>query len=223
VVRVRASRDAAIVYAPTRGLVEAIARALRESGVSVAPYHAGMTTDERRVTLERFLADEVRVVVATCAFGMGIDKPTVRLVVHWAAPSTPESYYQEAGRAGRDGGASRCVLLFHPGDAMLPRRQLDVTFPPERLVERLWADPSQRARQPAGVLTAVDRLAAELRPDRGTVDWSRVRRRKREAEKRIDAMMRYGGARDCRRRMLIGWFGETLRRCSGCDRCGKGS
>ena len=216
---VRATRDPAIVYAPTRGMVEALARALRDVGVSVAPYHAGMKPDERRITLERFLRDDVRVVVATCAFGMGIDKPTVRLVVHWSTPSTPESYYQEAGRAGRDGGPSRCVLFFHPGDAELPRRQLDVTFPPERFVERVWATPALRAGQPAGVLAAIDRLGEELRPDRRAVDWTGVRRRKREALRRLDAMVRYASSRDCRRRSLIGWFGESLRRCSGCDQC----
>ncbi|MBA2293050.1 MAG: RecQ family ATP-dependent DNA helicase [Gemmatimonadales bacterium] len=219
VVLVRASRDPAIVYAPTRGLVDGLTRVLREAGVDASPYHAGMTPDERRSTLERFLGDDLRVVVATCAFGMGIDKPDVRLVVHWSSPGTPESYYQEAGRAGRDGGASRCVLLHHPADDVTPRQQLDVTFPPERLVERAWADPSLRARQPAGVVASIDRLSAELRPDRGRVNWQGVRRRKREAERRLTAMMRYATARECRRRMLIGWFGETLRRCSGCDRC----
>lgn len=223
VVLVRTSGGACIVYAPTRGLVESLTRVLRDGGVVVAPYHAGMTPDERRDVLERFLDDRVRVVVATCAFGMGIDKPSVRLVVHWTIPSTPESYYQEAGRAGRDGCAARCVLFFHPGDAMMPRRQLDVTFPPERVVEGVWRDPGLRMRQPAGVLTAIDRLAAELRPDRGPVDWSAVRRRRREAERRIEAMLRYGGARTCRRRLLVDWFGEALPKCSGCDRCDKGS
>ncbi len=220
VVLVRASRDPAIVYAPTRGLVDGLTRVLREAGVNAAPYHAGMTPDERRATLERFLGDELRVVVATCAFGMGIDKPDVRLVVHWSSPGTPESYYQEAGRAGRDGAAARCVLLHHPADDVMPRKQLDVTFPPERLVERAWADPTLRARQQAGVVASIDRLSAELRPDRGQVNWQGVRRRKREAERRLTAMMRYATARECRRRMLIGWFGETLGRCSGCDRCG---
>ncbi|MEO5826498.1 MAG: RecQ family ATP-dependent DNA helicase [Gemmatimonadales bacterium] len=219
VVLVRSSRDPAIVYAPTRGLVDGLTRILREAGVDAAPYHAGMTPDERRSTLEQFLGGEFRVVVATCAFGMGIDKPNVCLVVHWSSPATPESYYQEAGRAGRDGAAARCVLLHHPADDVVPRKQLEVTFPPERLVERAWADTALRDRQPGGVVASIDRLAAELRPDRGRVRWQGVRRRKREAERRLTAMMRYATARECRRRMLVGWFGETLRRCSGCDQC----
>jgi ATP-dependent DNA helicase RecQ len=216
---VRRTGGAAIVYAPTRGLVEGLARLLVESGVSAAPYHAGMTPVERSSVLQRFLGDDVRVVTATCAFGMGIDKGAVRLVVHWAMPSTPESYYQEAGRAGRDRAPARCVLLWHPSDAVLPRRQLASTFPQERLLEQIWRDATLRPRQPAGVVAAADRLAAELRPERGTIDWSRVRRRRREADKRIDAMVSYASTRRCRRRTLLAWFGEHVERCSGCDRC----
>ncbi len=218
-VLVRTSRGAAIVYAPTRGLVEALARVLVEGGVAAAPYHAGMQQTERRDVLERFLDDRLRVVVATCAFGMGIDKSGVRLVAHWTLPSTPESYYQEAGRAGRDGQVARCVLFFHPADGALPRRQLEATFPPERLLEELWRDPALRSRHPAGVVSAADRLAMELRPDRGRVDWSAVRRRRREAERRLEAITAYARLRACRSRTLLAWFGETITRCAGCDRC----
>ncbi|MGH7523773.1 MAG: RecQ family ATP-dependent DNA helicase [Gemmatimonadales bacterium] len=216
---VRGTPGAAIVYAPTRGLVEGLTRVLVENGVAAVPYHAGMAQDERSASLSRFLADEVRVVVATCAFGMGIDKSSVRLVAHWTMPSTPESYYQEAGRAGRDRGPARCVLFHHAADCVLPQRQLATTFPPERLIEQLWNDPAVRARHPASVIAAADRLGAELRPDRGTVNWSAVRRRRREAARRIQAMVTYARARRCRRRTLLEWFGERLDRCSGCDRC----
>ena len=126
----------AIVYAPTRGLTESIARAVVTAGHRAAPYHAGLDRARRAAILDAFLDDRLDLVVATCAFGMGIDKPSVRLVVHWTLPPTPESYYQEAGRAGRDGEFARCVLLYHARDAELHRRQLDVTFPPARTLER---------------------------------------------------------------------------------------
>jgi hypothetical protein len=113
------------------------------------------------------------------------------------------------------------VLFHHPGDVVLPRRQLATTFPPERVLERLWRDPSLRARQPASVVAAADRLSAELRPDRGPVNWSAVRRRRREASRRIDAMVGYARTSRCRRRALLEWFGERLERCSGCDRCAR--
>ncbi|MES2305916.1 MAG: ATP-dependent DNA helicase RecQ [Gemmatimonadota bacterium] len=219
VAQVRASRDTVIVYAPTRGLTEGIARVLQESGVVASPYHAGLSSEARLDCLQRFLAGRIRVVVATCAFGMGIDKSDVRLVIHWTLPPTPESYYQEAGRAGRDGNSARCLLLHHPHDALMPRRQLATTFPPERTLEQLWRDPSTRARHPASILAAADRLAAELRPDRGRVDWSAVRRRRREAERRLDAMVAYARSAGCRRALLLGWFGERVVRCAGCDYC----
>src|ERR1051326_5176754 len=94
----------ALVYAPTRNLVEELSRVLQEAGFRAAAYHAGLTSTVRKQVLSRFLADELGIVVATSAFGMGIDKPNVRLVVHWTLPPTPEAYYQEAGRAG--GGAA---------------------------------------------------------------------------------------------------------------------
>ncbi|HEU5220117.1 MAG TPA: RecQ family ATP-dependent DNA helicase, partial [Gemmatimonadales bacterium] len=152
----------AIVYAPTRNLVEELARVLSNAGFRAAPYHAGLGAVARREVLTRFLTDQVGVVVATCAFGMGIDKPNVRLVVHWTLPPTPEAYYQEAGRAGRDGALARCILLYRPGDAALHRRQLDVTFPPERLAEAVWSGTHDPARLASGVRTSLERLHREL-------------------------------------------------------------
>ena len=163
-----------IVYAPTRSVTEAIARALAQAGHRAAPYHAGLTRERRSRTLEAFLDDRLDVIVATCAFGMGIDKPRIRLVVHWTLPPTPEAYYQEAGRAGRDGEFARCVLLWRAGDAELHRRQLDVTFPPRALLERLWREGERCAGVPANVRASAERLRHELRPERGRVDWSVV-------------------------------------------------
>jgi len=210
----------AIVYAPTRGSTEAIARALGEAGYRAAPYHAGLSKLLRRVTLDDFLQDRVDVIVATCAFGMGIDKPNVRLVVHWAPPATPEAYYQEAGRAGRDGGFARCVLLWRPTDAVLHRRQLDVTFPPRPELEKIWSKAGRVSGVPENVLQAAERLRRELQPERGPVDWRPVSDRRRKAEARIQAVAEYARETRCRRARLVGYFGERLARCSGCDCCG---
>jgi len=105
-----------VLYTPTRRLTELVTRALLRMGVRAAPYHAGLTPGTRRRVLRAFLADRAPVVVATSAFGMGIDKPDVRRVLHWGPPRTVEAYYQEAGRAGRDGRRSECVVVWRPAD-----------------------------------------------------------------------------------------------------------
>ncbi len=108
--------ESAIVYRFSRKATEETAMELTDRGFSALPYHAGLERDLRRETQEKFIHDQVQIVVATVAFGMGIDKPDVRLVVHYDLPKTIEGYYQETGRAGRDGLPSDCVLFYSYGD-----------------------------------------------------------------------------------------------------------
>ena len=108
--------ESTIVYRFSRKETEELAEDLSAWGFEALPYHAGLDNRVRSETQERFIRDELPIVVATIAFGMGIDKPDVRLVVHYDLPKSVEFYYQETGRAGRDGLPSECVLLYSYGD-----------------------------------------------------------------------------------------------------------
>jgi len=168
--------ESAILYCFSRKDTEALAKELRAKGFKAAPYHAGLTPDLRARTQDRFIKDEIDIVVATIAFGMGIDKPDVRLVAHCDLPKSVEGYYQETGRAGRDGLPSECVLFFSYGDR---RKQMFFIN------------------------------GMEYGPARD------------EAQKKLDAVIRYGDLKSCRRRFLLSYFGETpgTENCGGCDVC----
>ncbi|MDX6557778.1 MAG: ATP-dependent helicase RecQ, partial [Blastocatellia bacterium] len=112
------ANESGIVYCQSRKSAESVAERLSADGVMARPYHAGLDAQERSSNQELFLRDEVRVICATIAFGMGINKPNVRFVVHHDLPKNVEGYYQETGRAGRDGLPSECLLLFSAGDAV---------------------------------------------------------------------------------------------------------
>ena len=117
--------DSGIIYCATRKNVDNLYDLLKSRGISAAKYHAGMSAEERKRMQDAFVFDYISIVVATNAFGMGIDKSNVRFVIHYNMPQSMENYYQEAGRAGRDGLDSKCILLFSPQDIVINRFLLE--------------------------------------------------------------------------------------------------
>jgi ATP-dependent DNA helicase RecQ len=228
-----------IVYCRTRRATEEYAAALAERGVRVAVYHAGLAHRRRAAAHEAFMADEVDVVVATSAFGMGIDKPTVRFVVHAQVPESPDTYYQEVGRAGRDGAPATATLVYRPEDLALGRFFSSAV--PERAdVERVLAaaaavgsDPAAVAersglgrRKAARILNLHDEAGQALDrgddPVRGVVELAEARRHLERS--RVEMMRAYAETDRCRAEFLVGYFGERLgERCDVCDSCRAGT
>jgi ATP-dependent DNA helicase RecQ len=169
-------RDSGIVYCQARKTTESLAGRLAEAGVKALPYHAGLAAGERSRNQELFLRDEVRVVCATIAFGMGINKSNVRFVIHCDLPKNVESYYQETGRAGRDGLPGECVLLFSAGDVI--KHQQFINEKPDPREQKI-------------------------------------------AREQLQQMVHYAEISECRRAVLLDYFGETYpeTNCGGCDNC----
>ena len=128
----------ALVYAATRKNAETYAQALKQAGMRARVYHAGLDGGVREKAQDVFMSGQLDVIVATNAFGMGVDKSDIRLVVHADIPRSPEAYYQEAGRGGRDGKPTRCVLLFNHGDIRLQEFLIDASYPSADLMRALW-------------------------------------------------------------------------------------
>lgn len=170
IAQLRAVADPAVVYAATRRQVDQVTRWLVAGRVNAVGYHAGLAADKRSRAQDAFMNGSTRVIVATNAFGMGIDKPDVRLVLHYLHSRSLEDYYQEAGRAGRDGARSRCVLLFNENDRQVHERMRVGAYVPAHLIRRTW---EFLARLSAGrrAVPADPRLIANaLVADAGRID-----------------------------------------------------
>ncbi len=194
---VRGRPGARMVYAATRRRVEVIRRYLAGTGIPAEAYHAGLPDRERDRVQRWFLSDPAPVVVATNAFGMGIDRSDVRLVVHDQLSGTLEDYYQEAGRAGRDGDPALCLALRAPSDRRVHQAFLNGTHPPLRRPAEWWG--WVRGREP-------------LR---------RRRRRRAVGLGQLAAVARYAKGGRCRRASLLQHFGEGDGggECPACDEC----
>jgi len=235
------ARRPAIVYAPTRAKAEALAELLSER-FPAATYHAGLASDIREREQTRFIAGELEVIVATIAFGMGIDKADVRTVVHTALPGSVEGYYQEIGRAGRDGDPSRAVLFHSYADRRTHEWFLERDYPDPQLLERVHAalgrEPQTRAAlQSATRLDAesLDRaleklwihggaqLTADEKVVRGSGDWAPAYQlQRRHRQEQLEQMTRYPDRKQCRMLQLVHHFGDRAdsgHPCGCCDMC----
>ena len=228
-----------IVYAATRRITEEVAEALAERGVRVEAYHGGMAAGRRREVETAFACDGLDVVVATTAFGMGIDKPDVRFVYHHDVADSPDSYYQEIGRAGRDGEPAEAVLFYRPEDLGLRRFFAggggagpdDVAAVAEAVEELGDSDVGRlaehtglsRARVTAALTVLDDGGAGEDADDAAARAAEERESRARVQQSRVEMMRAYAEARGCRRQVLLGYFGEPLDEpCGNCDRCAAG-
>ncbi|GED10394.1 RecQ family ATP-dependent DNA helicase [Cellulosimicrobium cellulans] len=243
-VRTEAEHGVGIVYVGTRRRTTEVADALAQAGLRTAAYHGGLRRAERDEAQRRFTEDEVDVVVATSAFGMGIDKPDVRFVVHADVPGSPDSYYQEVGRAGRDGEPAVAVLFYRPEDLGL-QRYFAVSVPDRddlrevaRALDRGGPDdrassaPGGRARLPrrlARLRALVEDAQALAGEDARPAAVADVAHELAEARRRVDdsrlQMMRaYAETTQCRRQFLLAYLGEDLPEpCGRCDTCWAGS
>jgi ATP-dependent DNA helicase RecQ len=159
----RSAEGLAVIYASTRKAVERIAMLLERARVSAAAYHAGLDDDRRHTVQDAFMTEKVRAIVATNAFGMGIDKANVRLVIHYAMPGTLEAYYQEAGRAGRDGKQAACYLLHSFPDRFTHEFFIKGANPERSLVEEVYGTLQRNADASGGVDLSSDDIAARLK------------------------------------------------------------
>ncbi|HEY9676231.1 MAG TPA: RecQ family ATP-dependent DNA helicase [Waterburya sp.] len=248
------ARKPGIVYVATRKKSEEVAEALADKGVKAIFYHAGMKAKEREDAQTAFMNDEVEVIVATTAFGMGVDKPNVRFVFHYDISDSVDSYYQEIGRAGRDGEKAVALLFYCPDDLNLRRflassGQIDVelleqvaTVVQEQDEPMTLRDLQEQTNFSQSKLTkaltrleeagAVETLpTGEVVPSEQPPELSEAAEEAARAQERyqhyvrsrLEMMRGYAEVRDCRRKYLLNYFGETIEEpCGFCDNCKAG-
>jgi ATP-dependent DNA helicase RecQ len=251
--RLTDSEPPGIVYAATRKATEELASRLTENGFPATAYHGGMAAGERERRHEAFLADEVPIMVATTAFGMGIDKPNIRWVNHVTLPDSPDAYLQEVGRAGRDGEPAQALLLFRTEDTGLRKFFSTSTVDPsevERLVTLLAAAPRavsrDELRETAGlgprkigqllsVLEQVGAVAsvrdgfrlaryAPAPSEAAELAAAHMERFQTVQRSRVEMMRYLAETTNCRGQALLAYFGEHLENpCGHCDNCVDGS
>ncbi len=235
---------AGIVYARTRRGVEEMAEALQAVGIPAEPYHAGLPAPRRSRVQRAFTVGDVPLIVATNAFGMGIDKPDVRYVIHLNMPGRLEAYYQEAGRAGRDGDPSECTLLYARADRRFQQQFIDEAHPDDATVREAWkywtrvAEPGtgrlpydigNEAPERFGMLVSALRDSRLLDPvalrvlsldPAAPLDTTSIHTHRTYAEARLREMAEYAETATCRRAVILHYFGEDApEQCGSCDNC----
>ncbi len=226
----------AVIYVARKRDAFTTAAWLSERGIPALCYHAGLEPEVRKRAQDAFLTNQVPVLVATNAFGMGVDKADIRTVVHFQAPGALEAYFQEAGRAGRDGQAARAIILHDPLDTQSLEYFHERRFPTLDEIVEVHAALERRVPAAArhefsawdtsrwnlalGALLGADINPNERRePDTVVAAWVKLLALRKAARERLDAMLAYLDQPDCRRRVLLEYFGQTLSGCGGCDCC----
>ena len=202
-----------IVYCLSRKDTEQMAEDLAEAGIPALPYHAGMSTAERNENQDEFMTRPGMVMVATIAFGMGIDKPDIRYVIHATIPASVEAYYQELGRAGRDGEPAEALMLYGIRDISRRRSLIDSDYwKVSTPGSNGWAEGANGNWGEGG--WSDDGEAASSIKSQSDID-DHLRRE----HKRLDALIGYCESAKCRRQVLLGYFGEESEPCGNCDLC----